>query len=183
MTGDLIGYARISTPRQNLTTQIKELQAAGCARIFAEQFTGSRMRRPEFDRCLEYLRPGDALTITRLKRLGRNTRGLLELTADLEARGVQLVSLAEAFDTRTIPGRMLFTVLAAVAEMDRELTIEAVEEGLAVARAEGRTGGRRHALTPQQREHARRLVAEGTSHREVARLLNVGRSTIQRAVA
>jgi DNA invertase Pin-like site-specific DNA recombinase len=180
----LIGYARISTRHQDLTTQIKQLEAAGCERIFAEQFTGSRMKRPEFDRCLAFLRRGDVLTVTRLKRLGRNTRGLLELVdLELAPRGVELNSLAESFDTRTPTGRMLFTVLSAVAEMDRELTVEASEEALAIARAEGKTGGRRPVLTPEQVEHARRLFAEGESRRAIARTLGVGRSTIGRVVA
>jgi DNA invertase Pin-like site-specific DNA recombinase len=181
--GMLIGYARVSTRHQDVSTQVTQLNAAGCSRIFSETFTGSRMRRPQFDACLEFMRPGDTLTVTRLKRLGRNTRGLLDLVDVLRARDLELRSLAESFDTRTIQGRMLFTVLAAVAEMDRELTIEAVNDGLEIARDAGRVGGRPRALTPEQVDNARQLIEGGATASSVARTFGIARATLYRSLS
>ena len=118
MTGGLIlGYARVSTDDQDLTNQRAELHAAGCSRIFAEKITGTRRKRPELDRMLDHLRGGDVVTVTRLDRLARSTRDLLEIAERLRAAGAGLRSLGEPWaDTTSPAGRMVLTVFAGIAE-------------------------------------------------------------------
>ena len=118
MTGGLIlGYARVSTDDQDLTNQRTELHAAGCSRIFAEKITGTRRERPELDRMLDHLRGGDVVTVTRLDRLARSTRDLLEIAERLRAAGAGLRSLDEPWaDTTSPAGRMVLTVFSGIAE-------------------------------------------------------------------
>ena len=120
-----IGYARVSTDDQDLTNQRAELHAAGCARIFAEKITGTRRERPELARMLDHLRGGDVVTVTRLDRLARSTRDLLEIAERLRAAGAGLRSLDEPWaDTTTPAGRMVLTVFAGIAEFERSLIID-----------------------------------------------------------
>ena len=118
MTGGLIlGYARVSTDDQDLTNQRAELHAAGCSRIFAEKITGTRRERPELDRMLDHLRGGDVVTVTRLDRLARSTRDLLDIAERIRAAGAGLRSLDEPWaDTTTPAGRMVLTVFAGISE-------------------------------------------------------------------
>ncbi|HHQ6058818.1 TPA: recombinase family protein, partial [Morganella morganii] len=112
-TGLLLGYARVSTDDQDLTNQRAELQAAGCTKLFSEKFTGTQRNRPELARLLDHLRPGDVVTVTRLDRLARSTRDLLDIAEQLQTKGAGLRSLAEPWaDTTTPAGRMVLTVFA-----------------------------------------------------------------------
>ncbi|HHU7520187.1 TPA: recombinase family protein, partial [Escherichia coli] len=107
-TGLLLGYARVSTDDQDLTNQRAELQAAGCTKLFSEKFTGTQRNRPELARLLDHLRPGDVVTVTRLDRLARSTRDLLDIAEQLQTKGAGLRSLAEPWaDTTTPAGRMV----------------------------------------------------------------------------
>ncbi|BBS24576.1 hypothetical protein WP5W18E06_P10090 (plasmid) [Klebsiella quasipneumoniae] len=116
----LLGYARVSTDDQDLTHQRAELHAAGCTRIYAEKITGTRRDRPELARLLDHLRPGDVVTVTRLDRLARSTRDLLDIAERIQAAGAGLRSLAEPWaDTTTPAGRMVLTVFAGIAEFER----------------------------------------------------------------
>jgi DNA invertase Pin-like site-specific DNA recombinase len=138
----LIGYARVSTPEQSLERQLDELQTHGCHRIFAEAASGKRgANRPEWDGCLAHLRSGDTLVVTELSRLGRNVGDLGQLLNHLEEIGIALQILNLGIDTRTPTGRLIFTIVAAVAAMERELLIERTQSGLAAALARGRIGG------------------------------------------
>lgn len=181
----LLGYARVSTDDQDLTTQRTELNAAGCSRIYAEKITGTRRDRSELGRLLDHLRPGDVVTVTRLDRLARSTRDLLDIAERIQAAGAGLRSLAEPWaDTTTPAGRMVLTVFAGIAEFERSLIIDRTRSGREAAKARGVKFGPRPALSPEQRVHARTLIdQEGRTVKEVAALLGVHRSTIYRALA
>ncbi|HCK4828189.1 TPA: recombinase family protein [Pseudomonas aeruginosa] len=180
----LIGYARVSTDDQELTNQRAELHAAGCSRIFAEKITGTHSKRAELARMLDHLRPGDVVTVTRLDRLARNTRDLLDIAEQLQAKGAGLRSLAEPWaDTTSPAGRMVLTVFAGIAEFERSLIVERTRNGRTAAKARGVRFGRRPALSPAQIAHARRLIDEdGHTANEAAALLGVHRATLYRAL-
>jgi len=185
MTGGLIlGYARVSTDDQDLTNQRTELHAAGCSRIFAEKITGTRRERPELARMLDHLRGGDVVTVTRLDRLARSTRDLLDIAERIRAAGAGLRSLDEPWaDTTTPAGRMVLTVFAGIAEFERSLIIDRTRTGRVAAKARGVKFGPRPTLTPAQIAHARRLIDEdGYTVKEAAALFGVHRSTLYRAI-
>ena len=179
-----IGYARVSTHSQKDDSQADALTAYGCDKIFTDKVSGKLAERPELDKALAYLREGDVFVITRLSRAMRSLKHMLAIAEDLQARGVGLVVLKQAIDTTTPHGRLVFHLLAAIDEFTRELIVEGTHEGLAAARARGRTGGRRRKLTPAQVRHARELYdADGHTVAEIAGLLGgVSRTTIYRAL-
>ena len=157
----LLGYARVSTDDQDLTHQRAELHAAGCTRIYAEKITGTRRDRPELARLLDHLRPGDVVTVTRLDRLARSTRDLLDIAERIQAAGAGLRSLAEPWaDTTTPAGRMVLTVFAGIAEFERTLIIDRTRRGREAAKRRGVKFGPRPTLTPAQIEHARELIEQ-----------------------
>ena len=178
-----IGYARVSTRGQNDDSQVDDLTAYGCEKIFTDTASGKNAARPELDKALAYLREGDVLVITRLSRAMRSLKDLLALADDLRARGIGLVVLKQQIDTTTPQGRLVFHLLGALDEFQRELIVEGTLEGLAAARARGKTGGRKPKLTACQVSHARQLYADGgKTVAEIAGLLGVSRQTIYRAL-
>jgi DNA invertase Pin-like site-specific DNA recombinase len=162
-----IGYARVSTKGQKDDTQVDELTAYGVDTLFVDHgVSGKHASRPEFDKALAYMREGDVLVITRLSRAMRSLHHLLDLVNGtkansyqdgLKARGIGLVVLKQGIDTTTPQGRLVFHILAALDEFQRELIVEGTNEGLASARARGRTGGRKPKLTPAQAAQVRKL--------------------------
>ena len=179
----LLGYARVSTDDQDLTNQRAELKAAGCTRIFAEKVTGAHAKRPELARMLDHLRAGDVVTVTRLDRLARNTRDLLDIAEHLNAKGAGLRSLAEPWaDTTSPAGRMVLTVFAGIADFERALIASRTSAGRTAAMARGVRFGPRPTLTPEKLAHARRLIDEGHMASEAAELLGVHRATLWRAL-
>lgn len=178
----LIGYARVSTADQDLALQTDALAKAGCEKLFTDKASGAKANRPGLTEALDFVRAGDTLVIWKLDRLGRSIRGLIELAADLSARKVDFRSLTDGFDTSTPSGRLLFHILASVAEMERELIKERTIAGLAAARAKGGKGGggRKSVMTPDMLDTARKLLAAGDKPVKVAKLLQVGRSTFYR---
>lgn len=180
----MLGYARVSTDDQDLTNQRTELHSAGCIKIFGEKITGVRRDRPELARLLDHLRPGDVVTVTRLDRLARSTRDLLDIAERIQATGAGLRSLAEPWaDTTTPAGRMVLTVFAGIAEFERSLIIDRTRSGREAAKARGVKFGPRPTLSLAQIEHARELIdLEGRPVKEVADLLGVHRSTLYRAL-
>ncbi|MGN6607788.1 MAG: recombinase family protein [Jatrophihabitans sp.] len=177
-----IGYARVSTPEQSLDRQLDDLKAAGCTRIFAETASGKRgAHRPEWEACLGHLRAGDSLVVTELSRLGRNTGDLGRLLDDLDDRQVGLKILNLGVDTRTAAGRLIFTIVGAVAAMERDLLIERTHSGLAAARARGRVGGRRRSYTPEQQREAQQLYDTGqVTVDQIARAVGSSVTTVYR---
>jgi DNA invertase Pin-like site-specific DNA recombinase len=179
----LIGYARVSTKGQNDDSQVDELTAAGCVKIFIDKgVSGKLAARPQLDACLAYLRDGeDTLVITRLSRAMRNLRHLLELADTLRERSLDLKVIKQGIDTSTTTGRLMFHMLAAVDEFQRELIVEGTKEGLEAARARGRKGGRPAKLTPAQVKVAKGLVdAKELTVGEIAAMFKVSRPTLYR---
>jgi DNA invertase Pin-like site-specific DNA recombinase len=181
--GARIGYGRVSTTDQDANTQVLRLEAAGCVRTFTETISSRVKDRPQLAACLDYLRPGDALVAVRLDRLARSTRELLELAQGLEQRGIDLVVLDQQIDTRTPAGRLLFTMLAAIGEFERDLIRERTMDGLARARSEGKPGGRRASITGQRAQLVRRLAAEGQSVRAIAAAIEASPSAVHRLLS
>jgi DNA invertase Pin-like site-specific DNA recombinase len=181
----LTGYARVSTDDQDLTLQRAALKDAGCKRIFEEKASGAKRDRPELARMLEQLRDGDVVVVTRLDRLARSTRDLLDIAERLREAGAGLRSLAEPWaDTTSPAGRMVLTVFAGIAEFERSLISERTSLGRKAAQARGVRFGRPSALTAEQIALGRRLIGEGKSVREVARvILKCHPSTLYREFA
>lgn len=183
--GLMLGYARVSTDDQDLTHQRDHLRAAGCNKLFAEKVSGARRARPELDRMLDHLRPGDVVTVTRLDRLARSTRDLLDIAERIRGCGAGLRSLAEPWaDTTSPAGRMVMTVFAGIAEFERSLILERTRTGREAAKARGVQFGPRPTLSQEQLNHARQLVEqEERAVSEVAKLMGVHRSTLYRALS
>lgn len=180
----MIGYARVSTQAQDLDQQRAALRAAGCIRIFEEKVSGAKRDRPELVRMLDYLQPGNVVTIARLDRLARSTRDLLDIAERIGAASAGLRSLAEPWaDTTTPSGRMVLTVFAGMAEFERSLIAERTSAGRIAAKARGVRFGPSPALSAEQITHARQLINEEKKPvTEVARLLGVHRATLYRAL-
>jgi DNA invertase Pin-like site-specific DNA recombinase len=179
----LIGYARVSTDDQDLTLQRAALKDVGCKRVYEEKVTGAKRDRPQLVRMLDQLRAGDVVVVSRLDRLARSTRDLLEIAEDLNETEAGLRSLHEPWaDTTTPAGRMVLTVFAGIAEFERELIHERTRSGRMAAKARGVRFGRPPKLTADQIALAQRLVSEGTSVPEASKILNVHRATLYRAL-
>jgi len=176
----LIGYARVSTQDQNLDLQIDALTKAGCRRFFEDKMSGSQAERPGLNKALEMLREGDTLVVWKLDRLGRSVKNLVALVGQLHQQGVQFKSLTDVIDTGTPSGRFFFHVMASLAEMERELTLERTLAGLEVARQLGRKGGRKRKMTDSKIESAKKLLASGVPPKDVAKNLGVSIPTLYR---
>jgi DNA invertase Pin-like site-specific DNA recombinase len=176
----LIGYARVSTKDQNLELQREALLKAGCEKILDDKLSGARADRPGLAKAFELLREGDTLIVWKLDRLGRSLRHLVELVAKLQGQGIQFRSLTDSIDTGTPSGRFFFHVMASLAEMERDLALERTRAGLAAARSQGRTGGRKRQMTESKVEAAKKLLATGIDPRDVAKNLGVSVPTLYR---
>ncbi len=175
------GYARVSTREQNPDSQHDALTAAGIAEqnIVIEKISGKLASRPKLDRLLVKLERGDVVVVTRLRRIGRNHKHLLELVEWFEANGIDFIVLEQGIDTTTPLGRLFFRILAALAEFDREMIVEGTLEGLASARARGRVGGRPPKLTGAKLDQAQRMYDEDKlTAGEIAGVVGVARSTL-----
>lgn len=175
------GYARVSTADQNLDRQIDALREAGAERVFMDKASGKSLKRPQLEELLGHLRPGDVVVVSELSRLGRSTKDLIELADRFNESGVDLVSLKEQIDTSSPMGRCFFTVLAAVATMERELIVERTNEGLAAARARGRVGGR-PGVPKERLDAAVALYEAGLKISEIQAATGVGRAVLYRAL-
>ena len=180
----LTGYARVSTDDQNLRLQRAALHEAGCRRVFEEKVSGATRERPELARLLDQLRPEDVVVVARLDRLARSTRDLLDIAETLNGAGAGLRSLAEPWaDTTSPAGRMVLTIFAGMAEFERALIHQRTSSGRTAAMKRGVRFGRPPKLTPDQIALGRRLVCEGTSVRNAAKLLKCHYATLYRALA
>lgn len=177
-----IGYARVSTNDQNLDGQTDALKAAGAEKVFTDRVSGMAEIREGFDRMRAQLREGDCVIVHRLDRLARSLKQLIEIAADFEARGVQLVLLTEGIDTTTSGGKLFFHIFGAVAEFERNLIIERTNAGLASARARGKLGGRRPVLDADKLKTVKTLLKANKDPDlgAIARSVGVSERTIRR---
>jgi DNA invertase Pin-like site-specific DNA recombinase len=182
-----IGYGRVSTRDQNPDAQEDALKEAGCDRIFVDKASGKLASRPELDKALIAAREGDQFVVTKLDRLGRSLKNLIELVDRLKEQKVGLVILDQGIDTSTNMGRMFFQILGAIAEFEHAMMVERTHDGLAAARARGRVGGRKQALKPRQVKLAQEMYDElgddgKRKHtvQDIADELGVARTTIYR---
>jgi DNA invertase Pin-like site-specific DNA recombinase len=178
----IYGYARVSTDGQSVDAQVKQLRAAGAEKVFRETASGAQTNRAQLARVLAQLDKGDVLTVTRLDRLARSTRDLLNTLATITGKGAGFRSLADSWaDTTTAHGRLMLTVLGGLAEFERELIRARTGEGRARAKARGQSLGRPFKLTPhQQKEAVRRRDRGDETLVEIGRSYNVSAATISR---
>jgi DNA invertase Pin-like site-specific DNA recombinase len=179
-----IGYARVSTQEQDNQLQITALKENGCELIFQEKASGGRWDRPELHRLLGQLRKGDIVTVWKLDRLSRSLKDLLLTLEKIEEAGADFQSLTESIDTSTAAGRMMMQIVGSFAEFERAMLRERTRNGLEAARQEGRIGGRRPKLTPQQQKEIITFVTSGQkTGADAARLFQVHPSTVVRLLA
>lgn len=180
----LIGYARASTDDQDTAAQVTSLKAAGCRRIFREKASAGRWDRPELNRLLDHLRKADVLVVSKLDRLSRSLRDVLTIMERLRRAGAGFRSLTEAVDTTAPAGRMLMQMVGAFAGFERAMLRERTKAGLDAARREGRIGGRRPKLSPQQQSEIRKMIGKGDkTAADAARLFKVHPATVSRLLA
>src|SRR5215813_4038757 len=177
----IYGYARVSTRDQDLAGQLEELKAAGCGNIFKEKGSGAKSDRPELAKVIRRLEHGDVLIVTRLDRLARSTRDLLNILDAIGKAGAGFKSLADAWaDTTTPHGRLMVTVLAGLAEFERSLILARTGDGRARAQARGVRFGRKPKLTAHQIAEAIQRRQAGEALADIGRSFNVSHSTISR---
>lgn len=176
----LIGYARVSTQDQSLELQLNSLNSVGCQKIFEDTISGSQVERPGLNKAIELLREGDTLVVWKLDRLGRSVKHLVDFVDFLSKQKINFKSLTDSIDTSTSSGRFFFHVMASLAEMERELTIERTRAGLAVAKLQGRVGGRKRKMTDTKLISAKKLLVSGTAPKDVASSLGVSVKTLYR---
>lgn len=176
----IVGYARVSTKGQRLDLQLKALKEYGIPEhlIFSDTLSGAKTARSGLRYALLAAREGGALVVWKLDRLGRTVRGILDTVELMKERGIELVSLSEQIDTRTPMGRFVFHILAAMAQMERDLTIERTMAGQEAARGRGITGGRKSPLTPEIAAKVKTLLAQNLSKEKIAKEVGVSRATI-----
>lgn len=178
-----IGYARVSTQDQKLDLQRQALVAAGCETVFEDQISGTRQKRQGLDKVLALLGPDVVLVVWKLDRLGRSLSHLVEVLSQIEGKGAGFISLSENIDTTSAGGRLVFHMMAALAEFERALIIERTQAGLAAATARGVKLGRKRSLSQQQVQHARALLESGETGHAVSSSLGVSRATLYRALS
>jgi DNA invertase Pin-like site-specific DNA recombinase len=177
----LLGYARVSTQDQELTGQLEALKAAGATKVYREKVSGVRADRPELAKLMASLKPGDVVVVTKLDRLGRSTRELLDLIDRISKAGASFRSLGDPlWDTGSVQGRLLSTMLAAIAEFERELIRERTGDGRKRAMANGVKFGRKLKLSSFQRAEAIRRRGEGEPLASIAKSYAVSESMISR---
>jgi DNA invertase Pin-like site-specific DNA recombinase len=178
------GYARVSTRDQDLAGQVAALQAAGCGNVFKEKGSGAKTDRPELAKAIRRLEAGDVLVVTRLDRLARSTRDLLNILDAVAKAGASFKSLADVWaDTTTPHGKLLLTVLGGLAEFERELIRARTDDGRRRAKARGVKFGRPVKLTAHQRQEALQRLADGVVQADLARSYGVSEATISRLAA
>jgi DNA invertase Pin-like site-specific DNA recombinase len=179
----LIGYARVSTPDQNLDLQTDALKKAGCEQIFSDTASGSKAEREGLTQALNFMREGDSLVVWKLDRLGRSLKHLIETVTGLEKLNNGFHSLQENVDTTTSGGKLFFHIFGALAEFERDIIRERTNAGLAAARSRGRKGGRPLIMDTKKAKIASSLYADGkTAVGEICATLGISKATFYRHI-
>lgn len=180
MKNYIFGYARVSTENQNLDRQLDALKNYGCDFIYNEKITGTKRQRPELEKLLDRITAGDTVVVESLSRLGRSTKDLIALTELFEQSGVHLVSLKEQIDTNTATGKLLFTLMSAIAQFERDVIVDRTKEGLNAARARGRKGGRPKINSENIKKALKLYNTNQYSVKEIEELTGVKKATLYR---
>jgi DNA invertase Pin-like site-specific DNA recombinase len=180
----LVGYARVSTQDQHLDLQLDALKAAGCEKIFTDEgVSGSKTDRPGLNQALEFCRKGDTLVVWKLDRLGRSLAHLIDVVTDMGTTGVDFKSLQESIDTSTPSGKLVFHMMGAMAEFERDLIRERTNAGLAAARSRGRNGGRPQTLSAAQVKMGKALaINPDLTVKQICEQLGCSRATYYRQI-
>ena len=179
-SGDILGYARVSTAEQDVAGQKDRLEKAGAIRTFQDVISGKQFERPGLTDLIDHARVGDSLCVVRLDRLGRSLKELLETVDDLKGRGINLISLEEKLDTSSAAGELVFHVFGAIAHFERRLISERTKDGIAAARKRGKKPGR-PSLNKETVSALQKLIGAGLTAGQAAKQLGIGRSTAYRA--
>ncbi|MFL0809126.1 MAG: recombinase family protein [Agarilytica sp.] len=178
-----IGYARVSTDEQNLDLQLDELRLAGCDEVFLDKgVSGSVREREGLSEAIEAVGSGDTLVVWKLDRLGRSLGFLCTLIEDLGKKGAGFHSLTDGIDTSTSGGTLIFHVMGAMAQFERDLICERTKAGMKAAKKRGKHVGRPHVLSEGQLLHMTQLISKGMTQREIADLLGVSPNTVGRKI-
>lgn len=175
----VVGYARVSTTGQNLDTQLEALK--GSDKVFREKVSGAKDDRPELKALLEFVREGDIVQVTKLDRLARNTRHLLEISDYLQSKHVALNILNIGINTATPTGKLMLTMIGAIATFEREMMLERQAEGIALAKHKGKYKGRKATAQEKSREVIM-LLEQGMSKPQISRQLEIGITSIYRII-
>lgn len=176
-----IGYARVSTEDQHLTAQIEQLTAVGCDRIYKEKVSGVKRDRPELTAMLDYVREGDTVVCCKLDRIARSTVHLLEIVETLEKKGVAFKVLNLGMDTTTPTGKLMVTMLGAIATFEREMMLERQREGIATAKEKGVYTGRKPTARAKTAD-VLRLLEQGMGKQAIADTLGIGVASVYRII-
>ena len=177
----LVGYGRVSTAEQSLLPQTDQLQEAGCEKIFSDVASGAKADRIGLDEALDYLRAGDVLVVVKLDRLGRTLKHLIATIEDLDSKGIGFKSLNDGIDTTKSTGKLLFHIIGAIAEFERDLIRERTHAGLKAARARGRKGGRPIKATPAKLNQIQAMVQDDTiTVKEACATVGISRKSFYR---
>lgn len=180
MKNYIFGYARVSTEQQNLDRQLDALKKYGVDMVYNEKMTGTKRDRPELAKLVDRITEGDTVVIESLSRLGRSTKDLIELTELFQSKGVHLVSLKEHIDTSTSTGKLLFTLMSAIAQFERDVIADRTREGLRAARARGKMGGRPRADSAAVKKAVKLYNTKQYSIKEIEEVTGVKKSTLYR---
>ena len=178
----IFGYCRVSTEEQVLDRQLESLKKYNCDEIFMEKITGTKANRPELNKLKEKVREEDIVLIESLSRLGRSTKNLLELVEYFKGKKVKLISTKENIDTESATGQLLLTVLSAISQFERDLTVERTKEGLVAARARGRKGGRPKSDEKALNKAIKLYQSKEYSIKEIVSMTGISQSTIYRNI-
>lgn len=181
MTGTRIGYARVSTTDQNPASQLTALEESGCETNYVEQESGKSAARPELQEMLKYVRSDDTVVVTKLDRLARSTKDLLWIADRIKEKGAGLEVLNIDLDTTTPTGKLMLTVLGAIAEFEREIMLERQRDGIAVAKSEGKYRGRKP-VTSETLQELQELIDGGMSVSQAVKEAGISRRTYYKAL-
>lgn len=179
----VVGYARVSSIGQSLDVQLSKLSEYGCDKIYQEKRSGTTADRPELKACLDYVRGGDILVITKLDRLARSTLHLTQLADKLTNKGVELIVIDQNIDTSTPTGKLLFNVLASIAEFETEIRKERQLEGIAKAKANGVQFGAKAKLTDEQIAQMKLERAGGVLIKDLMQQYSISKASVYRLLA
>ena len=176
------GYARVSTKTQDLKTQITRLEEAICDRVFSDKLSGKNRKRPQLEEMLGLLKKGDSVVVAKLDRLGRSTLDVCKIAQEIAEAEANLVFLDQGIDTSTATGKMMFQMLAVIAEFERSLITQRTQEGRAAAMKAGKKMGRTPRTTAKQNEQMVEMYKQGKSWNDIAETFDVNRMTVYRRI-